>query len=122
MPQDAESGRQGLKKGYARADKIGGILGAERLSKTSNEFLWGNRRIVIKTGPNPVVTRNMLERVEAIIFGEEDDQEWVLYEIDPVTFERISEPSRSSGHDESYRQVSKSKLYSHGRVIRRDSN
>lgn len=69
MPQDSETGRQGCASGYSRADKIGALLGAERLAKNSNEFRWDSRIVVIKTGSSAVVTRATLGRVVAIVYG-----------------------------------------------------
>lgn len=60
MPQDSETGRQGIENGYNHADEIGALLNARRVSNNSNEFDWKGSRVVIKTGSSAVVTRALL--------------------------------------------------------------
>ena len=117
MPQDSETGRQGCASGYSRADKIGALLGAERLAKNSNEFRWDSRIVVIKTGSSAVVTRATLGRVAAIVYGEETNDGWILYEIAPTLFEALSIQSRSRNHDENYRLVRRTQIRDHGRQV-----
>jgi hypothetical protein len=117
MPQNADTGRQGLENGYRRADEIGAVLGAVRINRNSNEFRWEERIVVIKTGPSIIVTRATLRRVTAIIYGKESRNGWELYEIDPTTFELLSVQSQSSGHNENYRLVRQTQIRGHGRRV-----
>ena len=118
MPQNAETGRQGLVNGYGNADQIGKLLGAVRVANNRNDFLWKDRIVVIKTGPSAVVTRATLARVSAVVYGEETANGWLLYEIDPATFEALAVTSQSSGHNENYRLVRRSQIRNQGQVIR----
>lgn len=117
MPQNTATGRKGRENGYIRADEIGILLGAVRISYKSNEFCWKNKVVLIKTGPSAVVTRATLAKVESIIYGERVDVEWRLYQIDPDEFERLSVQSRSRSHNENYRSVSRKQMRYHGRRI-----
>lgn len=117
MPQSTETGRQGYKNGYGNADQIGALLGAKRISKNSNEFLWNGKVVVIKTGQSAVVTRAMLAKVGAVVYGEKMGDGWVLYEIDPAAFERLSVRSQSNNHDENYRLVRRSQIKDNGTII-----
>ncbi len=117
MPQNAESGCQGLEHGYRNADLIGALLGATRIANNSNEFRWKGRTVVIKTGSSVVVTRATLARVATVVYGEETASGWVLYEIDPATFEGLSVTSQSSKHNENYRLVRRTQIRDNGRVI-----
>lgn len=84
MPQNSDTGRRGLENGYRRADEIGALLGAVRINRSSNEFRWEDRIVLIKTGPSIIVTRATLRRVTAIICGKETRSGWELYEIEPT--------------------------------------
>jgi hypothetical protein len=117
MPQDRESGERGRRHGYSRADMIAELIGAVRLSTKSNEFEWKGSHIAIKTGSSPVVTRNMLGRADAIVYGHEHRGGWVVYSISPEIFERLSVQSRSSQHNENYRQVRGGLIREHGTRI-----
>jgi hypothetical protein len=81
MPQNADTGPQGLENGYRRANEIGALLGAARISNNSNDFRWEGRTVVIKTGSSVVVTPATLRRAAAIIYGKETRNGWELYEI-----------------------------------------
>jgi hypothetical protein len=117
MSQNAETGRKGYINGYERADEIGALLGAARISKRNNDFMWQDQIIVIKTGPSVVVTRSTLARVMFVVYGERKDAEWKLYQIDPTTFEKLSVQSRSRNHNENYRSVHSTKIREHGSQI-----
>lgn len=117
MPQNADTGRRGLENGYRKADEIGALLGAVRINRSSNEFRWENRIVLIKTGPSIVAIRDTLRRVTAIICGKETRNGWELYEMDPTTFEQLSVQSQSSGHNENYRLVRQGQIRDHGRRI-----
>ncbi len=117
MPQNADTGRQGHENGYNNADQIGELLDAVRVTRISNEFRWNGRIVVIKTGPSAVVTRATLARVAAVVYGDETNTGWALYEIDPETFEQLSVRSQSSNHNENYRLVRRSQIREHGGQI-----
>ena len=117
MPQNSETGRQGRENGYNKADEIGALLGATRISNNSNEFRWDDKVIVIKTGSSAVVTRAMLTRVAAIVYGVWTNAEWSLYEINPSVFEKLSVQSRSRNHNERYRLVRRTQIRENGRQV-----
>jgi hypothetical protein len=93
------------------------MLGARRISYKSNEFQWGNKRVVIKTGSATVVTRAMISRVSSIVYGEWKIDGWNLYEIDTDVFEKLSIQSRSRNHNENYRFVRGKQIKENGRHI-----
>jgi hypothetical protein len=117
MPQNADTGRQGLWNGYSNADQIGDLLGAVRVASNSNKFRWNDRIVVIKTGSSAVVTHATLAKVAAVVYGDETNTGWVLYEIDPETFEQLSVRSQSNNHNEDYRLVRRSQIREHGQQI-----
>ena len=117
MPQNLKTGRQGRENGYKNANEIGALLGAARIFSNSNEFRWNNKVVVIKTGSSAVVTRAMLARVTAIVYGKKKNSEWKLYEIDPKEFEKLSIQSSSRNHNENYRLVRRTQIREHGREI-----
>jgi hypothetical protein len=117
MPQNTETGQQGLENGYSNADQIGALLGATRVSNNSNEFRWKGMVVVIKTGASAVVTRATLARVAFVVYGEKTAEGWTLYKIDPATFDHLSVQSQSRNHNENYRLVRRSKIRNNGTVI-----
>jgi hypothetical protein len=118
MGQTIESGRRGAASGLINADEIAAIIGATRIKPYINVFQLGERLIVIKTGPSAVITEATLSRVDAVFYGEQTDGGWMIYEINPQTYQGLSVPSRSRKHDERYRQVRKTQIRQHGhRVI-----
>jgi len=117
MPQNLETGRLGRENGYKRADEIGALLGAARLSNKSNEFQWDGRIVVIKTGSSAVVTRATLRRVAAIVYGEKTGGGWRLYEMTPAKFAELSVQSHSRNHDENYQLVRRTQIREHGGEI-----
>ncbi len=117
MPQNAETGRQGRENGYRNADEIGTLIGAARISNKSNVFRWNRKLVVIKTGSSAIVTRPLLAKVEAIIYGEWKHDEWHLYEIGTKVFEKLSKESQSRKHNEEYRLVRRSQIREHGSQI-----
>jgi hypothetical protein len=121
MPQNWETGRLGRENGYKRADEIGALLGAARLSNKSNEFQWDARIVVIKTGSSAVVTRATLRRVAAIVYGEKTGGGWRLYEMTPTKFAELSVQSHSRNHDENYRLVRRTQIREHGGEISVDA-
>ncbi|QDV26362.1 hypothetical protein [Aureliella helgolandensis] len=117
MPQDSETGRQGLENGYNHADAIGALLRANRLSNSSNEFDWNGSRVVIKTGSSAVVTRAALERVDAVVYGEATAQGWTIYRVEPRAFDENSIQSQSSNHNENYRLVRRAQIREIGEPV-----
>jgi len=83
-----------------------------------NDFRWGGKLVVIKTGSSAGVTRTTLGRVAAIVYGEETADRWILYEFAPSKFEELSVQSKSRNHDENYRLVRLAQVWEHGRQIR----
>jgi len=107
MPQNRNSGDRARKWGYAMAQKLANHLGATLMNpKQSNEAIWNNRRILIKSAhfgvPEIGATTATLDRVEAIIAAlQEEDGGYTLYEVEPTWFRQNMKPSRSTraSHD-----------------------
>ena len=117
MPQDSETGRQGLENGYNHAGVIAELLNAKRVSNNSNEFDWAGSRVVIKTGSSAVVTRAILDRVDVVVYGEETDEGWAIYRVEPRVFNENSIQSQSKNHNENYRLVRRSQIRKIGEPI-----
>ena len=117
MPQDSETGRQGYENGYERANHIGSLIGATRIGRASNEFTWRERRVAIKTGPSVVLTRSTLSRIDAIVYGYQEQGVWTLYEMAPRRFEELSVSSQSRKHTDDYRLVRRAQFLEHGREL-----
>jgi len=100
-----------------RANQIGALLDAVRLGNNSNEFPWNDRVVVTKTGPYVATTRATLARVAVVIYGVSRNDGWLLYEIDPTTFEQLSVPSQSGSHTENYRLVGRRDIIDNGERI-----
>ena len=119
MPQNEDTGRAGAQAGYSNADAVAKLIGATRVRPGSNDFTWEDKNIVIKTGGSgAVVTRATLSRVALVLYGYSVGEVWELYTIESSAFENLSSQSRSSGHDETYRQVTKKKLRENGNRVR----
>lgn len=102
MPQDRESGAAGRDYGLRMARGLAKLMGAERLSQTSNEVRWNGKRAVIKScspaNDSFGVTAAMPPRLDVILAGFEDDQgEVQVWELDARKFETAMRDSRSSG-------------------------
>jgi len=101
MPQDRDSGDRARKWGYDMAQKVANHLGAILTNpQRSNEAIWNNRRILIKSAnygvPQIGATLATLDRVEAIIAALQDkDRAYTLYEVTPSWFRPRMNPSRS---------------------------
>lgn len=101
MGQDMESGRAANEYGHAMAAKIANFLGAELLSKSSNESILDGERIAIKCAqrktPQIGLSLAMLGRVRDIIAALEDqDGGYTLYRVDPQWYRSAMAPSRSN--------------------------
>lgn len=103
MPQDRETGDRARKWGYCMAQEVANHLGATLINpKRSNEAIWKNRRILIKSAHCGVsqigATPATLNRIDAIIAALQDkDRDYTLYEVTPDWFRQEMKPSRSSG-------------------------
>lgn len=101
MGQDMESGRAANEYGHAMAAKIANFLGAELLSKSSNESILDGERIAIKCAhqktPQIGLSLAMLGRVRDIVAALEDqDGGYTLYRVDPQWYRAAMVPSRSN--------------------------
>jgi hypothetical protein len=76
MPQDRESGLRAARYGRGCARRIATVIGAKMLGTKSNECLWNNQRVVIKTchrkTPSIGVVYDMAERVDAVLGAFQD--------------------------------------------------
>jgi hypothetical protein len=101
MPQDRDSGDRARKWGYSMAQKVANHLGASLIRpKRSNEAMWQNRRVLIKSAhygvPEIGATASTVDRVEAIIAALQDrDGLYTLYEVLPDWFRKEMVSSRS---------------------------
>ena len=101
MPQTRESGNRARSFGYRMAEQVANILGAILTNPgRSNEAMWNNRRILIKSAHHGVpeigATVATLGRVDAIIAALQDqDGDYTLYELVPGWFQSVMKPSRS---------------------------
>jgi len=91
MTQNAESGAAAAKFGLETAALLGGVLGATKLKKNSNEFEYKGQRVTIRTGRKSTtdfgVRYDMLDRVQLVIAGfEVAASEYELWAISPETF------------------------------------
>lgn len=102
MPQDRESGARANEYGRKTAKKIGTKIGAESISKISNEFVLDDRKITIRCARHTTndigVTYKMLQRIDAVLAAlEQENGEYELYEISPKKFEQNMRETRSRG-------------------------
>jgi len=85
------------------AQEVANHLGATLINpRRSNEAIWNNRRILIKSAHYGVsqigATPATLNRIDAIIAAlQERDNTYTLYEMKPDWFRQEMKPSRSSG-------------------------
>ena len=100
MPQNRDSGDRARKWGYDMAQKVANHLGATLMHpKQSNEAIWNNRRILIKSAhygvPQIGATLATLNRVSAVIAALQDkDRDYSLYEVSSNWFRQHMSPSR----------------------------
>ena len=102
MPQDRETGARANEYGRETAKKIAVNIGAESISKISNEFELQGRKITIrcaKFSTNDLgVTYKMLERIDAIFAAlEQENGNYKLYEISPAMFKKNMRETKSKG-------------------------
>jgi hypothetical protein len=91
MPQNQETGAQANAWGHENSRIIAARIGAESISKTSNEFELDGKRVTIRCARKATtivgVTYTMLDRVEAVIGAfEKSDGSFSLYQISPSVF------------------------------------
>lgn len=102
MPQDRETGARANRYGRETAKKVAERIGANSVSKTSNEFELQGRRTTIRcarcSNSNPGASYKMLERVDAVFAAlEQENGEYRLYEISPSVFKENMRDTRSKG-------------------------
>jgi hypothetical protein len=119
MPQNRETGRRGNENGYRNADTLGKLLHAKRVSKQSNEFELAGRRVLLKTGQRGAVASGAtLNRVAAVIYGYQDQDHWIAFEVPPMLFREQGTPSLSTSHvGRDFLQLSKTQCTRLGRQI-----
>ncbi len=104
MPQDRESGLEASRYGKKCARLIADAIGAQMLGNKSNECLWNNQKVLIKTGHRKTrsvgVLYHMTDRIQAVLgaFEQSDDS----YRVMRLPIERCvaimsAMPSRSLG-------------------------
>ena len=103
MPQDRESGDRARRWGYQNAQNVAAHIGATIINpRRSNEAMWNNRRILIKSAhygdPEIGATLVTINRIDSIVAALQDqDNVFSLYEITPSWFQQNMRQSRSSG-------------------------
>jgi hypothetical protein len=103
MPQDRNSGAAGDRYGREYGNKIARALGAQKLSKASNECVLDGERVVIKCRrkgriQSVGVTYLMLERLAAVIGAfEEADGSYSVVSLPGERFRAAMTPTRTRG-------------------------
>ena len=87
MVQNRESGADGNKYGHMMGEKVARFFGTKLLSKSSNEMILDDQRVVVKSAryktPEIGLSINMLERVQNIIAAiENEDVSYTLYLVE----------------------------------------
>jgi hypothetical protein len=104
MPQDREGGLRAARYGKENARRIATAIGAKMLGTKSNECLWNNQRVLIKSGHRKTgsigVVYDMAERIEAVLGAFQDADE--SYRVIRLPIERCmaimeANPTRSHG-------------------------
>lgn len=104
MPQDRETGLRASRYGKKCARLIADAIGAQMLGNKSNECLWNNQQVLIKTGHHKThsvgVLYHMTERIQAVLgtFEQADES----YRVIRLPIERCAaimnaKPTRSLG-------------------------
>jgi hypothetical protein len=119
VPQTRETGLQGHLNGYRNADSLAKRLGATRISQSSNEFRLSGKAVLLKTGDRgAVVSAQSLDRVDAVIYGYRDRDDWAVFELKPSAFREHGAPSRSKSHvGRDFLQLSKGQCRALGRRV-----
>ncbi len=109
MGQTRGTGREGHENGYRNADVLAERLNAKRISQQSNEFEMSGRRVLPKTGDRGAVASGAtLNRVDAVIYGFQDQGRWCVFELHPNDFRTHGTPSQSKSHQgRNFLQLSK---------------
>lgn len=102
MTQDHTSGAAGNAFGHETAPKIAHALGATLLGPGSNEAIWNDVRIVIKTaGMNTTsvgVIYEMLDRIDLVIAAfQHKDGSFDVYSLSSPVYAEHARDSQSSG-------------------------
>lgn len=100
MVQDKDTGRAANAFGRENAERVAKYLGAEKLSKNSNEAIHNGKRIVIKSArqrtPEIGLSEATLSRINYVVASlENEEANYVLYKINPAWYRRHMVPSRS---------------------------
>src|SRR6266849_11194293 len=104
MPQDRHSGLRASRFGKECARRIAIAIGAQMLGNKSNECLWNNQRVLIKSGHRKTrsvgVLYHMTKRIKAVLgaFQQTDES----YRVMRLPIERCvpvikAKPTRSRG-------------------------
>ena len=102
MPQNRESGARANEYGRENAKRIAEKIGAESISRRSNEFELQGKKITIRSAKFSTndlgVPYIMLERIDAIFAAlEQKNGKYELYKISPGMFKKNMRETRSKG-------------------------
>jgi hypothetical protein len=124
MAQDRESGAAGNRYGHEFGEKLAKLLGAQILSKGSNECLLDGERIVIKCRhkgrvQKVGVTHLMLERLVAVVGAfEEPDGSYTITRLPVKRFRAAMTPTRIKGPSaDRVSEVRRAVFDRHGTVV-----
>src|SRR3972149_596759 len=100
MVQDKDTGKAANAFGRENAKRVAKYLGAEMLSKNSNEAIYNRETIVIKSArqrtPEIGLSEAMLSRIDYVVASlENEESNLVLYKINPAWYRRHMVASRS---------------------------
>jgi len=102
MPQNRESGAAASRWGSETARLIAGALGAKMISDLSNEAIFHNQRIVIKSArrntTNVGVSFKMLERLDGVVGAfEQHPGSFQLWSLTPQQYRLYMRDTASKG-------------------------
>ncbi len=100
MPQDRESGRRANIYGKKIASLVAEKLGAKKIKKNSNEFLYEDNKITIRCARYATgdvgVSYAMLNRVDSIYAAlEQKDGSYDIYLLNPEIYEKHMRDSKN---------------------------
>jgi hypothetical protein len=124
LGQTRETGAAGNDFGRKNAIKVSEVMGLKRVSDQANEFLFRDRRVVVKSGGRKTtsigVTTKSLDRVSGILAAfEESDGQFSIWLIDVVDFKAHMKPSRSLSSNGNVQTVSRKVIRELGEFIRK---
>lgn len=125
MPQDQETGAAGRAYGLRMGNALAKLLGAAKLSPTSNEVRWNGKTAVIKACRPKTssfgVTAAMLQRLDSVLVALEDERGNIqVHDLPAESFRSSMCDSRSSGSEGGrVKMVSRRTAVAEGKLVAR---